>query len=388
MKVKVFNLFYVGLLFFMSCGKDAPDDITVPSSPPTPQNYILNFSSGAGGSVSSSGGSYSSGSSVNVTATPDSEYVFVNWSNGSTQNPLTINVSTNLSLVANFEKKKYPLTVVISGSGTVNEEIVSSGKTTTEYVSGSGIQLTATPSSGWGFSGWTGTVSSTENPIVLTIDESKSITANFFEYPSPVSSVLLTPLNNEVCYDGQEVSDLLSRVDFEWESAENTDTYDLVITNLSTSQTITETGISSLSKRVDLTKDFSYRWKVISRSNSSPITTSSSIWQFYLPGNGQQNQVPYPATIISPRSGATLTGVQNISLVWEGNDPDQGDELFYTIFIDSIDGLQPQTNSLLIDISETTVNVDVVSGSTYYWRVKTSDGLSSSYTQVFSFRVD
>ena len=72
MKVKVFNLFYVGLLFFMSCGKDAPDDSTSPSSPSTSQNYTLNFSSGTGGSVSSSGGSFSSGSSVNVTATPDS----------------------------------------------------------------------------------------------------------------------------------------------------------------------------------------------------------------------------------------------------------------------------------------------------------------------------
>lgn len=152
---------------------------------PTPQiiKFSITFSSGSGGSVSIPGGSYETGTNVSVTATPDSEYVFVNWSNGSTQNPLSVTVTSNQTLTANFEKRKYPLTMTVIGEGTVSEEIISSGRTTTEYTSGSIIQLTSVPSSGWGFSAWSGTISSTENPIQLTVDEAKSITSTFLEFP-------------------------------------------------------------------------------------------------------------------------------------------------------------------------------------------------------------
>ena len=72
----------------------------------------------------------------------------------------------------------------------------------------------------------------------------------------------------------------------------------------------------------------------------------------------------------------------------EGSDPDINDVLTYTVYIDSIDGIQDQTNSDYIDIPDSTADVNVESGMTYYWRIKTSDGVSSSFTQVYSFRVD
>ena len=91
------------VLLLVSCSKDSPVET------PTPQiiKYTLSFSSGSGGSVSIPGGSYETGSSVSVTATPDSEYVFINWSNGSTQNPLSVTITSNQTLTANFEKRKY-----------------------------------------------------------------------------------------------------------------------------------------------------------------------------------------------------------------------------------------------------------------------------------------
>jgi len=161
------------LLSILSCGKESP----VVTDPVI--SFTLTVTSGVGGSVSSPGGSYTQGKSTSVTATPDPEYVFVNWSNGSTDNPLSITVNSNQTVTANFEKRKYPLTVSITGSGTVSEEIVSAGKSTTEYTSGSVIRLTANPLDGWVFIGWSGSVSSTENPIELTVNESKTIEANF-----------------------------------------------------------------------------------------------------------------------------------------------------------------------------------------------------------------
>ena len=161
------------LLLVISCGKDSPETVE------SVITFNLTVTSSTGGKVSSSGGPFESGSNVSITATPDSEYVFVNWSNGSTDNPLSVTVNSNQTITSNFEKRKYPLTVSITGSGTVSEKIISAGKTTTEYTSGSTIQLTATPSQDWSFVGWSGSVSSTENPIQLTVDESKSIEASF-----------------------------------------------------------------------------------------------------------------------------------------------------------------------------------------------------------------
>ena len=167
-------LLFITLLLLISCGKDDSSSDVTPIS-----KYTLSVTSTDGGEVSSPGGSYNEGSSVTITATPDSEYVFVNWSNGSTDNPLSVTVNSNQTITANFEKRKYPLTVSITGSGTVSEKIISAGKTTTEYTSGSVIRLTANPSDGWEFSGWSGSVSSTENPIELSVNEEKIITALF-----------------------------------------------------------------------------------------------------------------------------------------------------------------------------------------------------------------
>ena len=172
--MKKFIFGFVLSILFLSCGKESP----VVSDPVI--KFTLTFNSGVGGSVSSLGGSYSQGKSVSITATPNSEFVFVNWSNGSTENPISITVNSNQTVTANFEKRKYPLTITIQGEGTVTEEIISSGKTTTEYNSGSSIRLTAIPSGEWNtFENWTGDIDSQTSVIELLIDEPKNITVNF-----------------------------------------------------------------------------------------------------------------------------------------------------------------------------------------------------------------
>ncbi|MDG2491894.1 MAG: VCBS repeat-containing protein [Flavobacteriaceae bacterium] len=192
MKKLIFG-FMLYTLFF-SCGKENP----VVAEPVI--SFTLTVTSGVGGGVSSSGGSYTQGKSVSITATPDPEYIFVNWSNGSTDNPLSVTVNSNQTVTANFEKRKYPLTISITGSGTVSEEIISSGKSTTEYNSGSVIRLTANPSDEWVFMGWSGSVSSTENPLEITVDQSKILTA-IFQPPEVVfsnRSPLYPNVNNSI----------------------------------------------------------------------------------------------------------------------------------------------------------------------------------------------
>ena len=206
------------------------------------------------------------------------------------------------------------------------------------------------------------------------------------QVPTPGKSSLSAPENNEVCYEGEEVDAINSEVTFSWDASTDTDSYDLVITNQETNQSQIESGITSTSKVVTLATDISYSWKIVSKANDTNDTTESDTWQFYLAGDGQENYAPFPATILSPLSGAAVDSNNgSITLSWEGNDPDEVDNLTYAVYFDEIDGLQVLIEE---ESSETSLEVSVESGNTYYWRVKTTDGKSSSFTLVYSFFVN
>lgn len=176
---KIFYPFAFALtafLFVYSCSTDQDD--TPPSAPTSIVKYTVTLTAGEGGSVSTSGGQYQSGQTLSVTAIPQAEYVFKNWSDGNTDATRTIMVSSNTNLTATFEKKKYSLTINIQGKGTVTEEIVSTGKST-EYYSGNTLKLIATPAEGWEFEGWTGAIETNESEIELLMDEAKLVNAVF-----------------------------------------------------------------------------------------------------------------------------------------------------------------------------------------------------------------
>ena len=159
----------------LSCSSD---ETSTPVTPPIVK-YTITLSAGQGGTVSTTGGEYEAGQTVNVTATPQGEYIFKEWSDGNTNATRTITVSSNSTLTANFEKRKYPLTVNIEGEGEVLEEIVNAGRTT-DYDSGTTVKLTAVPSiAGWEFTGWTGAIASGDNPVQLLVTQVQSVTAVF-----------------------------------------------------------------------------------------------------------------------------------------------------------------------------------------------------------------
>ena len=56
----------------------------------------------------SGGGTYEEGATATVTATPKSGYKFTKWSNGSTANPYTFTVTSDVSLTAYFEQSSTP----------------------------------------------------------------------------------------------------------------------------------------------------------------------------------------------------------------------------------------------------------------------------------------
>jgi uncharacterized repeat protein (TIGR02543 family) len=81
----------------------------------------------------------------------------------------------------------YTLTTGVgSGSGTVTRN-----PDLTTYSSGSQVTLTATPTSGYAFTGWSGSATGSTNPLTITMDANKTVTANF-QASGPVTYTLAT----------------------------------------------------------------------------------------------------------------------------------------------------------------------------------------------------
>jgi uncharacterized repeat protein (TIGR02543 family) len=137
---------------------------------------ILSSNPIAGGTTNGSG-SFNTGTSVTVTAAPNVGYDFVNWTDGatvaSTSASYTFPLSTNRTLVANFAVSTYTLTVT-SVNGTVL-----SIPTQTTYNYGTQVTLTPTANTGYTFTSWTGDATGNTNPLVITMNANKNITANF-----------------------------------------------------------------------------------------------------------------------------------------------------------------------------------------------------------------
>ena len=208
--------------------------------------------------------------------------------------------------------------------------------------------------------------------------------------PSPPGAVTLTaPTNGKVCETGTSTSDTKSNVDFSWAASSNTSTYDLQVTNLNTSSAINKTGLTSTNTTVELDKGQPYIWKVISKNTSTTQTGTSSSWKFYLAGHGITNYAPFAAELKSPVSGSTVSRSSDgkVTFSWEGSDPDQGDQLKYTLYVDKTDGKQSPTSDLS-DITSKTVDVALVVGTLYYCIVKPSDVPNCSFSIVYTFRTE
>ncbi|MBT5650257.1 MAG: VCBS repeat-containing protein [Flavobacteriaceae bacterium] len=170
-------LLLLSVLFVVSCSSSAEEE-------PAPViKYTLTTSANptAGGTVAPTTGQYTEGATVSITATPAGEYLFSSWT-GATGTTATTSVvmNSNKTVTANFVKKQYPLTIEIEGEGTVSEKVIKAGLAT-DYNSGTIVELTAEPTGDWEFVEWSGDITSTENPVQITIDQAKTVKARFIE---------------------------------------------------------------------------------------------------------------------------------------------------------------------------------------------------------------
>tara|TARA_B100001175_G_scaffold317928_1_gene337718 strand:+ start:9053 stop:10819 length:1767 start_codon:yes stop_codon:yes gene_type:complete len=192
-------LFLFGLcLVAYTCSKG--DD----NSPLDSQKFTVSVSASDGGSVSTLGGQYYENTSISITATPAQGFEFSGWTGETTLtgSSISVKVTSNLTIAANFIRSKYTLTVNTVGSGEIAQQVINSARGTEEYESGNTIRLTATPQSDFLFYDWEQLLNNIsentyENPLEVVMDSSKTVTATF-EEKLPIVNPDDTDKNNTI----------------------------------------------------------------------------------------------------------------------------------------------------------------------------------------------
>ncbi|PKP02370.1 MAG: hypothetical protein CVU14_03590 [Bacteroidetes bacterium HGW-Bacteroidetes-9] len=135
------------------------------------------------GGSATGGGVFNAGEQVTVNASPNTGWVFVNWTDGgtpvSTDLTYSFTATSDRDLIANFTQQTIQYTITTASSP------VSGGSTTGDglYDAGSLVTVTASPNSGRAFINWTenNTQVSSNQSFTFTATSNRSLVANFAE---------------------------------------------------------------------------------------------------------------------------------------------------------------------------------------------------------------
>ena len=147
----------------------------------TQNQYSLTVNTTGTGTVSRSPdkATYVYGDTVQLTAAPGTGWAFSVWGGDGSgaANPLTVTMSGPKTVTATFTQNppvQYSLMVNVNGSGSVGKSPNKSA-----FDQGETASLMATPGSGYAFSNWSVDASGTTNPVTVTMNGNKTVTANF-----------------------------------------------------------------------------------------------------------------------------------------------------------------------------------------------------------------
>ncbi len=142
---------------------------------------------------------------------------------------------------------------------------------TTKYLEGKSVQVQAKANKGYIFTGWSGDLTGTTNPATITMDATKSVTANFILGKTLNAPVLLEPANN--------AAGLATSVTFKWEdtnSSPQEKKYKVRVKKAGGAyayKTVAANTVSFLKK--GLTKGKTYYWSVQALGTGSATKNSA-----------------------------------------------------------------------------------------------------------------
>jgi len=198
--------------------------------------------------------------------------------------------------------------------------------------------------------------------------------------PDPKTATLVFPEHNTECNEGTNLTDNTSDVNFQWNLAADTDSYEVHVLNLIDESELVE---STPNDNITMTilRGTPYSWHVISKASGTNKTASSSIASFYNAGEAIQNHAPFPATALSPTMGGSIDHGPT-PLSWETSDIDQ-DITQYEVYF----GTTSPPENKVGETNESQWQVTTVEGTKYFWKINTVDAAGNNTpSQVFEFR--
>jgi hypothetical protein len=200
---------------------------------------------------------------------------------------------------------------------------------------------------------------------------------------APSATTLVFPDDDSECTEGEIISDTQSRVLFQWNASQNTDSYQVNLKNLNTNS-VALTNSNTNEAEITLLRGVPYEWFVVSRANGTTQTASSPVWRFYNAGPGISSFAPFPAEAIAPTRGATIPATASVALQWFATDIDE-DISTYNLYF----GTENPPELLEEGLTDTSFEVVVASGLTYFWQIETVDSAGNrSLSELFNFQVE
>ncbi|NTW24928.1 MAG: M6 family metalloprotease domain-containing protein, partial [Lentimicrobium sp.] len=207
------------------------------------QYTIITSSNPTAGGTTSGSGVYDAGAQVTVVATPNNNWLFINWTENGTQvsanQSYSFIASSNRNLVANFGPVQYNITV---SANPANAGTVTGGGS---YNAGSQAIISASPLTGYSFLNWTenGNVVSTNVSYTFTVTGNHNFTANF----EPLSYSVTTAANpvtggntgGSGTYDYGTMATVTATANNGWNFINWTENGNIVSTNSSFTFTVT-----------------------------------------------------------------------------------------------------------------------------------------------------
>ncbi len=169
---------------------------------PAVTEYDLTIASTTGGSTTPPAGTHThdDGDVVNLVATPDAGYRFVNWTGDVgtiadvSDATTTITMDSDYSIIANFVAQ-YILTIDSADGG----RVTTPGEGILAYEAGTVVNLVAEPEEGYSFVNWTGDVGTIADvnaaTTTITMNGDHNISPNFTRVipPFSISNIVATP---------------------------------------------------------------------------------------------------------------------------------------------------------------------------------------------------
>jgi uncharacterized repeat protein (TIGR02543 family) len=165
----------------------APDLGARETGPVQNTDFVLTTTANpiTGGSVSISpnNATYEAGALVTLTATPEANYVFVSWSGGvtnATTATTTVSMDANKTITANFKSTLAAAYILTTNASPINGGTIDISPNKPTYTEGELVALTATPATGYVFTGWSNETTTATTTIAMNSDV--TLTA-FFSLP-------------------------------------------------------------------------------------------------------------------------------------------------------------------------------------------------------------